>query len=99
MNRKKFIATSASASTALLLSSLNVLSSTTPTNMDKNIKLDLQLLATNWGFQGNLDAYCTKVKAEGYDGVEIWWPTEKKWQDEIFDAMKKYNLSVGFLFG
>jgi sugar phosphate isomerase/epimerase len=64
------------------------------TNMN-NFKL--KLLATNWGFNGTLDEYCAKVKKEGYDGIEIWWPLEKKDQDELFSVLKKYELEVGFL--
>ena len=44
-----------------------------------------------------LDEYCAKVKKEGYDGIEIWWPLEKKDQDELFAALKKHDLEVGFL--
>ena len=65
------------------------------TNMNNNFKL--KVLATNWGFNGTLDAYCEKVKKEGYDGIEIWWPLEKKDQDELFSLLKKYGLEVGFL--
>jgi len=57
----------------------------------------LKLLATNWGFPGSLEEYCTKVKKEGYDGIEIWWPLEKKDQDELFACLKKHELEVGFL--
>jgi len=63
--------------------------------MSKNF--ELKILATNWGFNGSIDEYCSKVKRDGYDGIEIWWPTEKKAQDELFDALKKNNLDVGFL--
>ncbi len=65
------------------------------TNMNNNFKL--KVLATNWGFNGTLDAYCAKVKKEGYDGIEIWWPLEKKDQDELFSLLKKHELEVGFL--
>ena len=43
-----------------------------------NNNFELKLLATNWGFNGTLDEYCAKVKKDGYDGIEIWWPTEPK---------------------
>ena len=43
--------------------------------MNKNF--ELKILATNWGFDGRIDAYCEKVKKE-YDGIEIWWPMEKQ---------------------
>ena len=52
--------------------------------MNKNF--ELKILATNWGFNGTIDEYCAKVKKEGYDGIEIWWPAEKKDQDELFAA-------------
>jgi sugar phosphate isomerase/epimerase len=64
-------------------------------NMNNNFKL--KVLATNWGFNGTLDSYCAKVKKEGYDGIEIWWPLEKKNQDELFSLLKKHELEVGFL--
>ncbi|MEJ0081485.1 MAG: TIM barrel protein [Puia sp.] len=63
--------------------------------MNNNFKL--KVLATNWGFNGTLDAYCAKAKKEGYDGIEIWWPLEKKDQDELFATLKNHDLEVGFL--
>jgi sugar phosphate isomerase/epimerase len=58
---------------------------------------ELRIMATNWGFPGTLDEYCDKAKKEGYDGIEIWWPLEKKAQDELFSCLKKHGLEVGFL--
>ena len=57
----------------------------------------LLLLATNWGFVGDWDEFATKVKSSGYDGVEVWFPTDEKWRTEFFAAMGKHNLSFGFL--
>jgi sugar phosphate isomerase/epimerase len=92
-NRRKFIQTT---TTALLLSSLKTFAKPQPViSADNNFKL--KILATNWGFKGSMDEYCGKVKKEGYDGIEIWWPTEKQGQDELFAALKKHNLEVGFL--
>ena len=65
--------------------------------MNKNF--ELKILATNWGFNGTIDEYLSRVKKEGYDGIEIWWPMEKKGQDELFSGLKKYQLEVGFLCG
>ena len=62
-----------------------------------NSNFDLKIMATNWGFPGTIDEYCAKVKLDGYDGIEIWWPNEQKDQDELFNALKKYSLEVGFL--
>ena len=97
MNRKKFITTAGTASTALLLSSLDSLSSVHKPFHHMNANFELKVLATNWGFPGTLDEYCAKAKKEGYDGIEIWWPLEKKSQDELFESLKKHQLEVGFL--
>ena len=98
-NRRKFIETTASATAAIMFASMATFadSKTSKENMNKNF--ELKLLATNWGFEGSLDSYCDKVKKAGYDGIEIWWPMEIKGQDELFTALKKYSLEVGFLCG
>jgi sugar phosphate isomerase/epimerase len=99
LNRRDFLQDSVSATTLMLLASLDaVASSNLPNkNMDNNFKL--KLLATNWGFPGTLEEYCAKVKKEGYDGIELWWPLEKKDQDELFDCLHRHELEVGFLCG
>jgi len=97
LNRRNFIQASGTATAALLLSPELFASSKPASTMDNNFKL--KVLATNWGFNGTIDEYCAKVKKDGYDGIEIWWPTEKKDQDELFNALKKYGLEVGFLTG
>lgn len=57
----------------------------------------LKILATDWGFTGSLDEYGAKVKAAGYDGIEIWWSLEADRQKQIFDMLGKHGLEVGFL--
>lgn len=68
-----------------------------PQSIKMKTGFQLKILATNWGFNGTVDEYCAKVKKDNYDGIEIWWPTEKKDQDELFAALKKYELEIGFL--
>ena len=99
LDRRNFIELSASAATALMLSSLDTFASTTKTTTNVSKNFELIILATNCGFPGTLDEYMAKVKKEGYDGIEIWWPMEKKEQDELFATLKKYNLEAGFLCG
>ena len=62
-------------------------------------KLSLKVLGTNWGFEGNTDAFCAAVKKEGYDGIEIWWQGNNEKRMELFAALKKYDLEVGYLCG
>ncbi|HVX24983.1 MAG TPA: TIM barrel protein, partial [Parafilimonas sp.] len=95
MKRRHFLQTTATATTALMLASLE--SFAKPQSIKMKTGFQLKILATNWGFNGTIDEYCAKVKKDNYDGIEIWWPTEKKDQDELFAALKKYELEVGFL--
>lgn len=90
MNRRNFI-TKTMASTATLAMS----------SMPKTIKTNLEVivLATNWGFEGTIDALCAKVKKAGYDGLELWWPTKEVDQKELFAALEKHQLKIAFLCG
>ena len=97
MKRRNFLQSSGSVTAALMLSSFEAMASSHLQNLSMNNNFKLKLLATNWGFAGTLDEYCAKVKKEGYDGIEIWWPLEKKDQDELFASLKKHDLEVGFL--
>src|SRR5678815_4111585 len=99
-NRRKFLQKSTSATAALMLSSLDKISSVTQPSFTINKNYELKIMATNWGFDGSTDAYCAKAKKEGYDGIEIWWPTDNKpAQEELFAALKNNQLEVGFLCG
>lgn len=62
-------------------------------------KFSLTIMGTNWGFEGSVDAFCAKAKKEGYNGIEMWWPINKKDQDELFAALKQHQLQIGFLCG
>jgi len=97
LDRRNFVEVTASSAMALLLCSLEAFATAHKPDFNMNANFELKLLATNWGFPGNLDEYCAKVKKEGYDGIEIWWQTEKAAHDELFSTLKKYNLEVGFL--
>jgi sugar phosphate isomerase/epimerase len=99
LKRRNFLELTAASSTALLLSSLDTFAASHKPEFSMNTNFELKLLATSWGFPGSVDEYCAKVKKEGYDGIEQWWPLEKAAQDELFSALKKYQLEVGFLCG
>jgi sugar phosphate isomerase/epimerase len=64
-----------------------------------NSNLQLKILATNWGFEGTLKQYITKVKQEAYDGIEIWWPMDEKELNELVELLRENDLQVGFLCG
>lgn len=97
MNRRDFLG--ASTGGGIMLQSIQTLAEQTPYQHVPNAGLKLKMLATNWGFPGNTDAFCTAAKKENYDGIEVWWPNEKKDQQELFAALDKHQLDVGFLCG
>ncbi len=96
--RRKFLKTTAMATTGMLLRSLDSIAAGAPVAAVAK-PLQLLVFATNWGMEGSLDAFGKKVKEAGYDGIEIWWPVEPEAQGELFAMLKKYDLQVGFLCG
>ncbi|MDR0793982.1 MAG: sugar phosphate isomerase/epimerase [Chitinophagaceae bacterium] len=99
LNRRKFLSTTTTAMGGAVLGSftqntiMNKPSFAIPPNFN------LKILATNWGLSATVDEFCAKAKAEGYDGIEMWWPGSKEKQDELFAALKKHRLDIGFLCG
>lgn len=59
----------------------------------------LQFFNTDWGRTVSWDAFCERTKATGYDGIEIWFPSEEESQKQLKTALEKHNLKVGFLNG
>jgi anaerobic selenocysteine-containing dehydrogenase len=61
-NRRNFIQQTAAGSAALLFSSLESFATAPVTAVKANAGYDLKILATNWGFEGSMDAFCAKAK-------------------------------------
>ena len=99
INRRNFLRTTTSATAGILLSSFTELPLPDQPTFTVNRNFELLVMATDWGFKGNRDQLCAAVKKEGYDGIEVWWPTEANAQVELFEALAKYGLKVGFLCG
>lgn len=99
MNRKKFLSLGTAAATGAILSSLESVAARPLPVTKANTGYELKILATNWGFDGTMDAFCAKAKKEGYDGIENWWPGTAKEQQEMFDAVKEYGLDLAIIWG
>lgn len=98
INRRKFITTSAALggwalAPAQKSDNLNTIPFEVPTNFK------VKVMATDWGFSGTREDYIAKAKKEGYDGIELWWQSDKQKQTELFQLLKKYDMEVGFLCG
>ncbi|MCP4975060.1 MAG: sugar phosphate isomerase/epimerase [Maribacter sp.] len=59
----------------------------------------IQFFQTNWGNELSWDAFCQRTKASGYDGIEVWFPSEKGSQNQLKVALEKHGLVVAFLNG
>jgi len=99
LNRRKFLGLSGIAGSALMLPSLDSLMPLPQPTFTANKNFELKIMGTNWGFPGTVNEFCAKAKKEGYDGIEMWWPQEKKKQEELFAALKEHDLAIGFLCG
>ncbi|MBL7730496.1 MAG: TIM barrel protein [Chitinophagaceae bacterium] len=98
-NRRDFLKVTGLATSAALLSSLETFAAQDVPAIKTGNGYELKVLATNWGYDGSFDSFCDKAKKEGYDGVENWWPDDPKEQEEMFAALKKHQLDIGFLYG
>lgn len=96
MKRREFINLTAASA---LLSSVETLAQEKPLVSNVDPKFQLKIMATNWGWSGSLDAFGAAAKKEGYDGIEMWWPNETKDQKELFAALEKHDLEIGYLCG
>lgn len=81
--------------TQIALNSLEAFA--TPIPASQQAGFSLLIFATNWGFSGSWDQFCSKIKEEGYDGTELWYPGDEAQRKELFAALQKYKLKVGFL--
>jgi sugar phosphate isomerase/epimerase len=97
VSRREFLTITAMTGATTVLNNLELLSK--PMNTKKEAGYSLLIFATNWGFSGSWDEFCSRIKKEGYDGAELWYPGEESQRNELFSALQKYNLKVGFLVG
>lgn len=85
------------AGASLFLNPLESLGKSTPVKAAPGFSL--LILATNWGFEGSWDDFCARAKKEGYDGTELWWPSDEKERNKIYEALDRHSMKIGFLVG
>jgi len=96
-SRRNFLKLTSATSAVLLMNPLENFA--TPVSAKPAPGFSLTVMATNWGFPGNWDEFCAKAKAAGYDGAEIWWPTDTTERARMFEALNKHGLKFAFLWG
>lgn len=70
-----------------------------PLTVPNNAGFSLLVFATNWGFTGTWDDFFAKIKKDGYDGAELWYPHDENDRKAILSALQKYDLKIGLLVG
>lgn len=95
--RREFLSTTALTTTAAMFNFME--SFAQPPFAEKAPGFNVLIMATNWGFDGNYEAFASKAKANGYDGVEVWLPGDEKSRNEFMQAVQKHDLKYAFLFG
>ncbi len=60
---------------------------------------NLTIMATNWGFKGNLEEFCTVAKKDGYEGIEVWVPGSASDMKALSDTVSHEGLKLGLLAG
>jgi sugar phosphate isomerase/epimerase len=96
-SRRNFLTKSAALGGIIVSPFENLL--VTPLSFTVPADFKIVIMATKWGYEGDWDSFCKKVKDLGYDGIEVWWPADETNQRDMFAALKKYQLSIGFLAG
>ena len=96
ISRREFLTLTAMTGTTLA-SNFNLFASPLETRQQQGFSL--LVFATNWGYSGSWDEFCKKISSLGYDGSELWYPSEQKDRDQVFEAFAKYKLKMGFLVG
>ena len=54
---------------------------------------------TNWGYEGSWAEFFEDVKQSGYEGIEVWLPSDPKIQDTLIMGLKAHDLKVIYLCG
>jgi sugar phosphate isomerase/epimerase len=93
MNRRKFLQQSG----ALLgtIQAWNAAADPVPSSAG----YELLMMATNWGFAGDITAFCRKARETGYDGIEVWMPGDDASRTELAKAVADNKLALGLLYG
>jgi sugar phosphate isomerase/epimerase len=96
LSRRDFLSLSAMTGTLSLINNLQSFAHPMPV-LQQDANFRLLIFATNWGYTGSWEDFASKIKGLGYDGAELWFPSETSAQKEVFSAFEKHRLSLGFL--
>ncbi|MEO7190200.1 MAG: TIM barrel protein [Vicinamibacterales bacterium] len=93
MKRRDFIETSLRLGAALGAGTLTAQSVAGP----RTPAMKIVILATNWGDTDSIEDFCRKIKGQGYDGLELWYPTDADARERLVNATREHGLVFGLL--
>jgi sugar phosphate isomerase/epimerase len=96
LSRRDFLSLSAMTGTLSLINNLQSFAHPMSV-LQQGANFRLLIFATNWGYTGSWEEFAFKIKGIGYDGAELWFPSEPSTQKEVFSAFEKHGLRLGFL--
>jgi len=76
-DRREFLLTAATATSAMLLSASEVFSLPNGPSLPAGKNYELQIMATNWGFDGSIDSFVPKLRRRVMTGWNYGGPTIK----------------------
>ena len=61
----------------------------------KLLNTNVYLLCSYWGSEHlDIDPFLQKVKEQGYDGVDMWVPEDKKERQRLLSLLEQYDLKI-----
>jgi sugar phosphate isomerase/epimerase len=96
MKRRDFIGTTLGAGIGLGMSGAPLIAAEQQNNAPD---MKIKILATNWGDSDSIEVFCKKIKGYGYDGLELWYPTDAGDRERLVNATRANGLEFGFLVG
>lgn len=60
---------------------------------------EILFFQTNWGNTLSWDAFCQRAKTSGFDGIDIWLPSDPQEQEELKQALDRHNLKLNLMHG
>ena len=98
LSRRHFLTLTAMTGAHVVVNSLEAFAKPLSVT-NANPAYNVLIFATNWGYTGTWDNFASRIKQDGYDGAELWYPSNPGQRSELFSAFKDHGLKMGFLVG
>ncbi|MEX1241165.1 MAG: sugar phosphate isomerase/epimerase [Cyclobacteriaceae bacterium] len=95
LSRRNFLTLSAATG---ILNSLEAFAKPL-TNARQQAGYSMLIFATNWGYTGSWEPFASRIRQLGYDGAELWYPSNPAERKVVFSAFHQHGLKMGLLVG